>query len=299
MKDQDVYKIIKGITKDVMAAIQSGSLEEWVKPWRAFGFPRNVLTRKEYGLFNSFLLTESLVQHKFTYATWGTVKQWNSLNYQIREGERSKTVVIFPVTIQVPVQSKNKRKQGEPEDEAAKYRSILIFKAHPVFNIMQTNAEESNYQLLVKAVHSKGLDRIDAFVNAIEHKVGDAWLNQAVYMYESDAIILPPKEHFLKEDDYWATYLHELGHWTGAKHRLNRNIKGNQSDYAFEELVAELCSAILAGEFGLSGNLQHKEYILSWIELLEKKPRTIFKASRLAMEAVEYLRDLANRGNFS
>ncbi|TGL17378.1 DUF1738 domain-containing protein [Leptospira bourretii] len=299
MKDQNAFKIMKEITRDVMAAIESGSLEKWVKPWQLFGFPKNVCTSKEYGIFNSFHLTKSLVDCRFSYSTWGTIKQWNSLNYQIKEGEISKAAVLFPMNIQIPVKSKKKRKQEESDKEPVRYKSYLAFKAYPVYNIEQANVKESDYPFFVTEVHSKGLDRIDAFVNAIEHNVGDSWSNKAAYVIGSDSIIMPPKEHFRRQDDYWSTYLHELGHWTGAKHRLNRNLQMDESSYAFEELVAELCSAIFAGEFGLSGQLQHKQYIQSWIELIEKNPRIILKAGRLAMEAVDYLKVEASKAEWT
>jgi antirestriction protein ArdC len=45
---------------------------------------------------------------------------------------------------------------------------------------------------------------------------------------------------------------HELTHWTGAKHRLDRDFSGRfgTQAYAAEELVAELGAAFLNAEFG-------------------------------------------------
>ncbi|OCR84632.1 hypothetical protein CFT13S00388_09720, partial [Campylobacter fetus subsp. testudinum] len=48
--------------------------------------------------------------------------------------------------------------------------------------------------------------------------------NNAYYQPNSDTITLPPKESFLSESAYYATALHELGHWSGHESRLNRDL---------------------------------------------------------------------------
>jgi antirestriction protein ArdC len=57
----------------------------------------------------------------------------------------------------------------------------------------------------------------------------------------------------------YATALHELGHRTGAKARLDRDLFGRFGDqsYAAEELIAELTSAFLCAELGIKGELRH------------------------------------------
>lgn len=65
---------------------------------------------------------------------------------------------------------------------------------------------------------------------------------------------------------------------------------------AFEELVAKSSKPLFVGEFGLSGNLQHKEYMASWFCILRNNPRAMVKAGYLAMEDVEYLKKEAKKG---
>jgi len=45
---------------------------------------------------------------------------------------------------------------------------------------------------------------------------------KAYYSSGTDHVQLPHKECFTDERTYYSTALHELAHWTGAKHRLNR-----------------------------------------------------------------------------
>lgn len=284
MKQNHSKKIIQSITKDVMEAIQSGSLQKWVKPWRSFGFPMNAYTYKYYGLLNTFWLTNDLVKFGFTYPVWATENQWKKLGYALKTGESTKTDVLYPCHIQIPIiPKKNSAVEGgedELEETEIKYKSCLVHKAYPVLNIAQVNVPES----------------VSQFVQSIKHKMEEIGNDRAAYVVQSDTIWMPKKECFISEAGYWATYLHELGHWTGAFHRLNRDLSDGIRNYVFEELVAELCSAIFAGEFGFSGELQHKEYIGSWLRILENNPRAIVKAGYLAMEAVEYLKKEAKKG---
>ncbi|WP_244242586.1 ArdC-like ssDNA-binding domain-containing protein [Leptospira bouyouniensis] len=67
MKENDAKTILKKITYDVMEALKSGSLGQWVKPWQSFGFPTNVKTKQQYGLLNTFWLTDSLMRYGYTY----------------------------------------------------------------------------------------------------------------------------------------------------------------------------------------------------------------------------------------
>jgi antirestriction protein ArdC len=86
--------------------------------------------------------------------------------------------------------------------------------------------------------------------------------------------------------------LHELAHWTGAKHRLDRDLDtrfGTQK-YAAEELVAELTAAFLCAHLGIKGELRHAGYIGNWLELLKSDSRAVFTAASKASQAAEYLR---------
>lgn len=52
--------------------------------------------------------------------------------------------------------------------------------------------------------------------------------NRAFYRPSDDIIQLPPSASFSKPEDYYATALHELCHWTGHPHRLNRVLTGRR-----------------------------------------------------------------------
>jgi antirestriction protein ArdC len=94
-----------------------------------------------------------------------------------------------------------------------------------------------------------------------------------------------------------AVSFHELGHATGHKSRLDRDLRCRfgEKAYAAEELIAELCAAFLCAEFSLDGELRHAGYIQSWIGLLKTDCRAFFTACSKAQAAADYLRGLALR----
>ena len=92
---------------------------------------------------------------------------------------------------------------------------------------------------------------------------------------------------------YYSVLAHEATHWSGAAHRLNRDLSGRfgSESYAVEELVAELGAAFLCAELGLpTGPRQdHAPYIQSWLKVLKNDKRAIFTAAAKAHEAADWM----------
>jgi antirestriction protein ArdC len=78
--------------------------------------------------------------------------------------------------------------------------------------------------------------------------------------------------------DFAGTLLHEISHWTGAGHRLNRQFGvWGSDDYAREEIRAELASAMLSAELGVPTTTEnHAAYIGSWVKRLKEDKFEIF-----------------------
>jgi antirestriction protein ArdC len=119
--------------------------------------------------------------------------------------------------------------------------------------------------------------------------------DSACYIPMLDIINMPQAESFKSTADYYATMFHELGHWTGHASRLDRfksgfaeEVSGARAEYAFEELVAELSSAMLCSEYQVEGQLQHASYIASWLKALRNDKKFIFKAAAQAQKVFDY-----------
>ena len=125
--------------------------------------------------------------------------------------------------------------------------------------------------------------------------------DSAHYTPSTDTITMPDRERFFATSsgsaaqNWYATLLHELVHWSGADHRLARTFGKRFGDdaYAMEELVAELGSAFLCGDLGLSTSPRpdHASYLASWLKVLKADNRAIFTAASAAAKAADYLHE--------
>ena len=121
--------------------------------------------------------------------------------------------------------------------------------------------------------------------------------NTACYRPIEDNISLPEPGAFKSVSHYWSTHLHELGHWTGHSSRLNRkgvstSFGKTRETYAFEELVAEMSSAMLCHTLGIDApELMegHEAYINNWIRTLKSDPKALQRAGSQAQKAMDYL----------
>lgn len=144
-------------------------------------------------------------------------------------------------------------------------------------------------------------------INAVERAIAQIGAeireggSVACYLPSEDCIRMPATARFVgtptrtPTEAYYGTLLHELTHWTGARHRLDRAFGkrfGNDA-YAMEELVAEVGAAFLCADFSISNEPRpdHAAYLSGWLSILDADKRAIFGAARLASEAATYLRE--------
>jgi antirestriction protein ArdC len=130
---------------------------------------------------------------------------------------------------------------------------------------------------------------IDEFLDSSGVEIREG-MGEAYYRPGADFISLPRFEAFKSAATFYATAFHELGHATGHKTRLDRDLRHRFGEcaYAAEELVAEICAAFLCAEFSIDGDLRHAGYIQSWIGLLKADSRAFFTACSKAQAAADY-----------
>src|SRR5665213_3483104 len=145
--------------------------------------------------------------------------------------------------------------------------------------------------------------QLEAFVSATKADIRHGAF-AACYRRQGDWIELPNPEMFVgtptssPTEAYFAVKLHELVHWSGAPHRLNRSfgVRFGDRAYAFEELIAELGAAFLCSAFRIVNEprADHAAYISNWLDILDRDHKAIFTAASMAQKAVEYLTGLAD-----
>lgn len=122
------------------------------------------------------------------------------------------------------------------------------------------------------------------------------WGNRAFYAPARDLIQLPPRETFRDAESYVATRAHETIHWTAHPSRLARELGKRFGDnaYAAEELIAEMGSAFLCADLGITPEPRddHAAYLAHWLQVLKKDSHAIFTAASQAQRAADYLHQL-------
>lgn len=276
------------VTARILAELENGSAP-WIKPWAATpgrNIPHNAATGNAYSGCNVILLW--MAQAGFATPQWLTFKQALDLGGNVRKGEKSVATIVKVLQL-----------KGKPKDGETEGNTFTTLKAYAVFNVAQCeNLPETVLNPEpVKARHDDERDAtIDEFIAATGADFRDDVGGDRAYFSPSrDFIAMPAFAAFNSAANYYATAFHELGHWTGAKSRLDRDFGKRFGDraYAAEELVAELTSAFLCAEFSINGELRHAGYIENWIELLKSDSRAFFTAASKAQAAAQYMRDRA------
>ena len=281
MTSSNRISVYDSVTNSIIAKLEAG-ITPWIKPWSvqgAGGADRNIISKKEYSGVNRLILGMS----GYSSPIWGSFKQWQELGGNVKKGEKGTQVVFYSQV------NKTEIKPNDPNPENSSYH---LLKSYYVFNIDQVEGLEiSKPEPVISTFNPVPAleDRIAKTGAQISHGGG-----RAFYRPSSDSITLPEKSSFLSEAHYYATALHELTHWSGAAHRLDRT-KGKRfadTAYAFEELVAEMGAAFLCADYGIQGELQHADYIGNWLTCLKNDNKAIFNASALAQKAADYINSL-------
>jgi antirestriction protein ArdC len=285
--------VYEAITNQIIQAIEAG-VGECVMPWHSgvvpMMMPQNACTSMPYHGVNVVSLWAEATSRRFVTGYWASYQQWRKLDAQVRKGERGSLIIFY---------KKLDLEERETPD-ATKEAPRFVARASHVFNAEQVDGWEM--PRLNRSSEVETSAQIEAFTGATKADIRHH-SPKACYRRDTDHIDMPPKEHFVgtptssPTEAYYAVLLHELTHWTGAPHRLDR-VKGKRfgdSEYAFEELIAELGAAFLCSAFGIVNEPRpdHAAYIGRWLKILGQDNGAIFTAASMAQEAVEYLRVMA------
>ncbi|SHL64076.1 Antirestriction protein ArdC [Nitrosospira sp. Nsp11] len=277
------------ITEEIIAMLESGKKSNITWARTGNGLPRNHKTGAAYQGVNVLLLWTAAMTHGYSSDRWLTYKQAADMGGQVRKGEKSVSCVFFK-TIE--------RDSGKGDTE--KTESARIISPFWLFNLDQIDGIEKP-QVIAPLNEFQQIDAAESVLRhsgAVIREQGE----KAFYRPSTDEIYLPERNRFASEIEFYSVALHELTHWTGAKHRLARDFAsrfGTES-YAFEELIAELGSAFLNAELGFAASMipNHAGYIESWLKVLKSDKRAIFTAANQASKAHRYIIDLVE-GNQS
>jgi antirestriction protein ArdC len=285
------------VAENLIEQLKKG-VAPWQKPWKPgdllAALPVNPTTGKRYRGINSL----SLMSRDYADPRWLTYKQAVSLGAQVRKGEKSTLVQYWKFTEEHIKKDDSGNpvlnNEGQPIKEQARLERPRVFYAS-VFNAEQV---DNLPELSIKAPDWDPLERAEQILRVSNAVIRHSEADNAFYRPSTDSIHLPHKHQFPTPDRYYATALHELGHWTGHELRLNRDLSHpfGSEGYGREELRAEIASMLLSGELGIGHDPgQHVAYVSSWIKALQEDPTEIFRAAADAEKIQDFVLALSQQ----
>ena len=290
------------ITARIITALENDVLP-WVRPWRLSanaGHAANIQSRKNYRGINPLLLDLHAMRHGFTSRWWGTINQWNALGGTIKRrpddvqpGQWGAKIVYYS-----PVKKKVVDKNTGEEDEDR----YFVMRGYTVFSVDQVEGTQlDKYRADKDAIGNPDFADFAPAEELLKASGFDFRLNaeRAAYFRpepfdlfphhtSGDFIVMPNKDRFFTEADYYATAFHESAH--AAEVRLGWDYR--QKGYEMGELVAELTSAYMASELNLPQGdhvTSSARYIRHWINAMKGDSSYVIKAASQASKVTSYL----------
>ncbi|WP_240140977.1 ArdC family protein [Sphingobacterium bovisgrunnientis] len=282
------------VANNIIKKLEQGTAP-WQLPWNSNGpsfmLPYNALTGNRYKGINIL----SLLSAQREDPRWLTFKQADSQGYSVKKGEKA-TLIQYVKTHDYFTSRDQQGKiitqeDGKPLKEFQKLKTPIITTAW-VFNAQQINGIEPLIIKEPKISNWENLQRVENLIIASKANISHNNEDRAYYNSKTDQIVMPKRNQFDSADKYYATVLHEMGHWTSHKDRLNRDIfnRIGTQEYAREELRAEIASMLIGHELNIGHDPgQHIAYVESWIQLLKDKPYEIHAAAADAEKILNYI----------
>jgi len=316
----------------LIARMEQMKESKWKKGWTdgrtaQFGLPQNLVGRPYTGS-NAFLCQIHTTMEHYRMPVYLTIKQIRDAGAMIKKGEHS--IPIFKWDLRIKGKDGKKLSESDyrnmTKEEQAECTVRPYLKVYNEWNIDQTNLEEVNkekYDAILKRFNSEpikdevGMYKNEAFDNLLKEQ---SWVcpieyekfnESAFYSPKRDQIVVPSKKQFnisnTPEDvfkdgmEFYGTTIHEMAHSTGHESRLGRDgiVKIDQfgsDQYAKEELVAELTSALIGNAMGFDSRIRENNiaYLQNWIGSLKKDPKflksvmsDVNKSSKMVLEHID------------
>lgn len=316
----------------LIARMEQMKESKWKKGWTdgrtaQFGLPQNLVGRPYTGS-NAFLCQIHTTMEHYRMPVYLTIKQIRDAGGMIKKGEHS--IPIFKWDLRIKDKDGKKLSESDyrnmTKEEQAECTVRPYLKVYNEWNIDQTNLEEVNkekYDAILNRFKSEpikdevGMYKNEAFDNLLKEQ---SWVcpieyekfnESAFYSPKRDLIVVPSKKQFnisnTPEDvfkdgmEFYGTTIHEMAHSTGHESRLGRDgiVKIDQfgsDQYAKEELVAELTSALIGNAMGFDSRIRENNiaYLQNWIGSLKKDPKflksvmsDVNKSSKMVLEHID------------
>lgn len=275
------FDVMAAMTDKIIAAMESGKIP-WKKPWNNAGImPANYVSKRPYSGFNILLLSLS----PFDTPYFLTYDQAINLKGNVKKGEKGTQITYWDRKVY---------KDKKTDEEKVSF----LLKYYTVFNIEQCEGIDFDIPQIELSSNER-IQKAESILSAMPNppQYEEILSGQAYYSPMQDKIVMPKIEQFESSEFYYSVRIHETVHSTGHSTRLNREGitalgKFGDTNYSFEELVAELGAAFICQLTGISNDQTFQNsaaYIQSWLRKFRNDPKMLYNAAKEAQKAVNYI----------
>ena len=268
----------------------------WRPGWEMSGVPISAISKKPYHGVNNLILTLTSMARMYSDPRWLTYNQMKEKGWKFKTDEEGRSlgrgagvsVEYFELRDkETGKRFDSKTLDGMTAEEKEEYFKDNVRPIRKYYTVFNGDIIDGIPEIEKKTINPN--DRVERVENLL-----DFWSDneakivyggqEAYYRISADEIHLPERNKFFSMQEFYSTALHELGHSTGHASRLNREIQNSfgTSDYALEELRAEIASMFMEQDLGVSVDESHKRnntaYISAWKEKLRDDPNALFTA---------------------
>lgn len=296
---------------DIFVQLFDSVRTDWRRPWIVPQVhPQQTMDGRAFEGTNRLLASLFATQRGFGIPVWMTFNRAREIGVSVNRGAKSLPVTHFSSWY---VEKETHRRtdltdeqyRALPPEDRERYERWTNLSWYSEFNIDQTDFAEvypGQYRELqehfgaypARACTEAGIDRMverGEWICRIE--VGGA--DTPGYDPINYVIRMPEKSRFPDESRYYATLFREMSHSLGDEMFRDRNLLSCElSDYAQEQMIAELSSATLCSLVGLDATISdgNLAYLKTWASAIDRDPNIIYSVVR---EAAGTARDISER----
>ena len=279
----DVYT---RITAEIVAAIEAGA-GEFKMPWHHNGTstarPANIASGKGYRGVNVLALWVAAEIARYDNGLWGTYRQWQALDAQVRKGERGTTVVLW--------------KEVTPAGERRPARRSRTVRP-AAFSPGHSRSSMSPRSTATGPSRSRSCRRPSASPmprrsSAISASTPCSAARTPTTGPQPTRCTCPISGISMKPRAFTAAGSTSAG---TARARSIASIATSAAGsapraYALEEISVELLSGMILADLGIAHHPRpdHAAYVASWLRVLKDDPRAIFTAAGKAQQAADWM----------
>ena len=306
----------KQIVDEVIKNLESG-VGLWQPGWNMPGMPESAITGKKYRGVNNFLLTFVAMSRQYSDTRWVTFNQMKEKDWKFKTDEEGRSLGKG-AGVSIEYFEMRDKETGKPFDrkvldgltaeEKEDYIKDHVRPIRKYYTVFNGDIIDGIPTKEIRTINPN--DKVERVENLLtywsENEAKIVYGGQdAYYRISADEIHLPERERFFSMQEFYSTALHELGHSTGHETRLNRDIQNlfGTSDYAIEELRAEIASMFIEQDLEIQVDDEHKRnnsaYISAWKDKIKDDPNALFTAIADAEKIAKFVaeKEKANEVN--